>query len=152
VHNLEVDVCVEIMRNVLSEVGLRSAKKVSKSTLSTKNVKEKLEFAKIHKDWTVRDWEKFFYIDETRINYLCSDGISWCWICDKKNLPTCGIKSTVKHCGSLVILWRCLIAKGVGSLYKIEQTFNVVHYLKLLQEELYTTLIDFDFNLDEVIF
>jgi hypothetical protein len=45
-----------------------------------------------------------------------------------------------------------LIAKGVGSLYKIEQTFNVVHYLQLLQEELYTTLIEYNFDLDEDIF
>jgi hypothetical protein len=37
-------------------------------------------------------------------------------------------------------------------LYKTEQTLNVVRYLGLLQEELYTALIDFDFDLDEVIF
>jgi hypothetical protein len=49
-----------------------------------------------------------------------------------------------------MMLWSCLTAKGVGSLYKIKQTLNAAHYLKLLQEELYTTLIDFDF--DEVIF
>jgi hypothetical protein len=50
------------------------------------------------------------------------------------------------------MLWICLTIKGVGSLYKIEQTLNAVRYLGLLQEELYTTLIDFDFNLGEVIF
>ena len=50
------------------------------------------------------------------------------------------------------MLWNCLRTKGVGSLYKIERTFNVVRYLQLLQEELYTTLINFDFDLDEVIF
>jgi hypothetical protein len=32
------------------------------------------------------------------------------------------------------MLWSCLIAKKVDSLYKIEQTFNVVCYLELLQE------------------
>jgi hypothetical protein len=45
-----------------------------------------------------------------------------------------------------------LTAKGFGSLYKIEQTLNVVHYLELLQEELYTIFIDFDFDISEVIF
>jgi hypothetical protein len=34
------------------------------------------------------------------------------------------------------MLWSCLIAIGVGSLYKIKQTLNVVRYLELLQEEL----------------
>jgi hypothetical protein len=37
------------------------------------------------------------------------------------------------------MLWCCLIIRRVGSLYKIEQTFNVVHYLELLQKELYIT-------------
>jgi hypothetical protein len=37
-------------------------------------------------------------------------------------------------------------------LYKIEQILNVMRYFELLQKKLYTTLIDFDFNLDEVIF
>jgi hypothetical protein len=50
------------------------------------------------------------------------------------------------------MLWSCLTTKRVGSLYKIEQTLNVVRYLGLLQEELYTTLIDFDFDLGKVIF
>jgi hypothetical protein len=43
------------------------------------------------------------------------------------------------------MLWSCLTTKRIGSLYKIEQTFNDVHYLELLQEELYTTLIDLIF-------
>ena len=89
---------------------------------------------------------------ETKINHLCSNGISWCWICDKKNLPICIVKHTIKHGGGLVMLWSCLTTKEVGSLYKIGQRLNVVHYLELLQEELYITLIDFDFDLDEVIF
>jgi hypothetical protein len=43
------------------------------------------------------------------------------------------------------MLWSCLTTKGVGNLYKIEQTLNIVYYLELLQEELYTTLIDLIF-------
>ena len=147
-----VDVCVETMRNALREAGLGLAEKVSKPALSAKYVKEKLEFSKMHKDWTVRDWERVVFSDETKINYLCFDGISWCWICDKKNFPTCTIKQTMKHGRGPLMLWSCLTTKGVGSLFKIEQTLNVVRYLGLLQEELYTTLIDFYFDLGEVIF
>jgi hypothetical protein len=71
-----------------------------------------------------------------------------------KKIPTRAVKQIVKHGGGSLMLWSCLTAKGVGSLYKIEQTLNTVRYLGLLQEELYTTLIvfDFDFDLGEVIF
>jgi hypothetical protein len=45
------------------------------------------------------------------------------------------------------MLWSCLTTREVGSLYKIEQILNDVCYLGLLQDELCTTLIDFDFDL-----
>jgi hypothetical protein len=54
----------------------------------------------------------------------------------------------VKHGRGSVMLWSYLTAKRVDNSYKTEQPLN----LKLLQEELYTTLIDFDFDLDEVNF
>jgi hypothetical protein len=34
----------------------------------------------------------------------------------------------------------------------IEQTLNAMRCLELLQNELFTTLVDFEFDLDEVIF
>lgn len=69
------------------------------------------------------------FSDETIINHLCSDEISWSWIRDKKNLPTCAVKQTIKLGGSSLILWSSFTSKGVGSLYKIEQTLNIVCYL-----------------------
>jgi transposase len=53
-----VDVCVETMRNALRKTNLGLAKKVSKPALIAKNVKERLDFVQMHKDWTVHDWEK----------------------------------------------------------------------------------------------
>jgi hypothetical protein len=103
---------------------------------------ERLEFAKMSKDWTKYDWETVVFNDDTRINCLCSDEISWCWICDKKNLATCIVKYILKHGGDLVRLWNYLIAMEVGSLYKIEQTLNALHYLELLEEELFNTLVN----------
>jgi hypothetical protein len=85
-------VCVETVRNALREASLGSTAKVSKPTLSAKHVKERLEFAKMHKDWTVRDWERVVFSDETKVNSLCFDGISWYWIRDKKKFPTRAVK------------------------------------------------------------
>jgi hypothetical protein len=79
-----VDVGVEIVKNTLREASLGSAEKVSKPTLSAKNVKKSLEFPKIYKDWTKREWKRVIFSDEIRINYLCVHGIKWCRICDKR--------------------------------------------------------------------
>jgi hypothetical protein len=64
---LAIDVCVETVRNLLREAVLGSVEKVSKPALFAKNVKEKLEFAKMHKDWTVCDWKGVVFSDETKI-------------------------------------------------------------------------------------
>jgi hypothetical protein len=125
-------VCVETVWNALRETSIGLAEEVSKLALFVKNIKEKLEFAKMYKDWTVHDWERVVFSDEKIINRLCFDGISWCWICGKKNFKTHIVKQLIKHGGGSLMLWSCLRIGGVDSLYKIEQTTNVVHYLELL--------------------
>jgi len=45
-----------IMRNALKGANLGSLVKVSKSALTTKNVKIRLDFAWLHKDWTMTEW------------------------------------------------------------------------------------------------
>jgi hypothetical protein len=65
------DLCVEIVRYALRKAGLESTEKVSKPTLSTKNVKKRLEFAKMYKDWTIYDWKRVVFSDEIIINCLC---------------------------------------------------------------------------------
>ena len=145
-----VDVCVKTLKNPLRKASLKSTKKISKPALSTKYVKERVEFAKMHQDWTICNWERRVFRDETKLNFLCYNGISSCWIYDKKNISACTIKHVVNYSGNSLKLWNYLTIRGVGRLFKIEQTLNVVCYLELLQGDLYTTLIDF--NLNEVIF
>ena len=36
-----------------------------------------MDFAEEHKDWTVEDWKRVIWSDETKINCLGSDGKKW---------------------------------------------------------------------------
>lgn len=69
-----------IVGRVLCEAGLGAKVKQSKPKLIVAHIKARLEFAKRHKDWTISDWERVVFSDETKINRFCSDGHSWCWI------------------------------------------------------------------------
>lgn len=62
-------------------------------------------------------------------------------ICNKKIPLYSAVKQILKHGGSSVMLWSSLIARGVDSLYKIEQWLNIVCYLELFQEDFFTTLV-----------
>jgi transposase len=53
--DMEVGFCDNTLRNALRDVGLRACEKISKPSLSQRNVQERLRFATIHKDWTVKD-------------------------------------------------------------------------------------------------
>ena len=73
------------IRRILRKSGMRSSKKIKKSFLSSKNRKERYEFSKKYKNWTVDDWKHVVWSDETKINRFCSDGNKWCWKSKKRN-------------------------------------------------------------------
>ena len=49
------------------------------------------------------------------------------------------------------MLWSYLTLKGIGSLYKIEWTLNIVRCFELLRKEFFIILAHFNFDLDEII-
>jgi hypothetical protein len=100
----EVGFCDNTLRNALRDVGLKACEKIPKPSLSQRNVQERLRFATIHKDWTVEDWKRVVFSDETKINCFNIDGRSWCWINDKENVPNRIVKQTVKHGGGSIML------------------------------------------------
>jgi hypothetical protein len=65
------------MKNILKEIGLGSTENVFKPTLFAKNLKERLEFVKMQKDWTICGWKMVVFSGEIRINHLCSNEIYW---------------------------------------------------------------------------
>ena len=42
--------------------------------LSEKHRKQRMDFALAHQDWTVENWKKVVWSDETKINRMGSDG------------------------------------------------------------------------------
>ena len=102
-REMGVKMCDNTLRNVLREQGLSSFTKVKKHALSRKNIKDKFRFAQMHKDWTVSDWERVVFSDETKIYRFNSDGRSWCWIEDKENTPVRDVNQIVF--GSSCNMW-----------------------------------------------
>ncbi|KAG0865681.1 hypothetical protein G6F15_012852 [Rhizopus arrhizus] len=42
-------------------------------------MKERYEFARAHLSWTIDDWKKVIFSDETKVNRIGSDGLQWTW-------------------------------------------------------------------------
>ena len=55
-----------------------------------------MDFAESHKDWTVEDWKRVIWSDETKINRLGSDGKKWVWKRPGEGLSDRLVQGTVK--------------------------------------------------------
>jgi hypothetical protein len=71
-HALKNDLGVDVHRNTVARSlklsGLWAISKVHKPLLTTKHRKARLAFAKKYRHWTVEDWKRVFFSDETKIN------------------------------------------------------------------------------------
>lgn len=150
--NFSVNVSDRTIRNALRKEGLKAQEKKKKPKLSAKNIKARLEFAKRHKDWTIQDWKRVIWSDETKINRFSSDGRSWSWIREGGSLQTHHVKETVKYGGGSIMIWGCMTWDGPGFLCKISGTMNGELYKTILMEELQETINWYDLDSSRVIF
>ena len=66
-------------------------------------------FAIRHKAWTLEDWKRVVWSDETKINCLGSDGRKWAWKRAGEGLSDRLVEGTVKFGGESVMLWGCML-------------------------------------------
>src|ERR1700709_2487871 len=73
------EVCAETVRRTLKKEGLKAIKKKNKPSITARHKKLRMEFARRYQSWTVEDWKRVIWSDETKINRLGSDGLKWAW-------------------------------------------------------------------------
>jgi transposase len=151
-QELDKKVSKHTVYRALKEQGLEAVKKVKKPALSPKNICERLAFAKAHKDWTIADWQRVIWSDETKINRFCSDGMSWCWKRDDSSLQDYHISQTVKFGGGSVMIWGCMTHKGPGFMCRIEGAMDKKLYSQVLKKELQMTIDYYELEHEKVVF
>ena len=67
-------VCTQTVRNMLKEEGYVAVTKKKKPLLIARHRKQCLRFALKYREWTVEDWKRVIWSDETKINRFGSDG------------------------------------------------------------------------------
>jgi hypothetical protein len=133
-------------------VGLHAQSKKKKPAISEKNRKERLAFAKSHRDWTVADWKHVVFSDETKVNRFGSDGRSWSWYRDGESLQPRNVLSTSKNQGGKIMVWGCITSEGPGYLADIEGNMDQHLYRRILEGELRDTIAWYGLDEEEMIF
>ena len=120
--------------------------------LSARHRKACMNFACAHKDWTIKDWKKVIWSNETKINHLGSDGCKWAWKRAGEGLSDRLVNGTLRFRGGSLMMWGCMTWEGVGFATKINGRIDGDLYLQILKDELQQTLEYYGFNPPNTIF
>jgi transposase len=74
-EHLGVEMAIRTARNILIRAGLCGRMPAKKPLMREKNRKARLAFARAHKDWTVEQWSRVLWSDESKKTLFGSDRI-----------------------------------------------------------------------------
>lgn len=141
-----------VLRN-LREIGFQAKKRVKKPFLSQKHRKARLEWARAHRHWTVDDWKRVIFSDETKINLWNSDGILYTWIRPGDPVQPFHLQPTVKHGGGSLMFWGCMTWQGLGYGCQVyEGTMRKEDYINILDTTLKESLQHYGYREGDFIF
>lgn len=127
----------QTVRNVLKQSGFYSATKKKVPMLKKTHRERRLEFAKYHQNWTVEDFKRVLWSDETKINRIGSDGKTYIWKERGEQLSDWTTTPTVKHGGgNNLMVWGCMGWNGVGKLIEVEGRMDAEQYCEILEDGL----------------
>jgi transposase len=151
-RKLQLPVSTQTVRNTLKRAGLRSHVKKKRPLLSRAHRKARLVFALRHQHWTVEDWARVIYSDETKINRLGSDGRVWGWKREGTGLEDRDVVGTVKFGGGSVMLWGCMTISGPGYMTQVDGRMDAKQYVDILDQNLLRSARDTGFSGSDFIF
>ena len=129
------DISSQTVRNRLYDNDLHGRTVVKKPLLTKRHIAKRLEFAKQYQNWTVEDWKKVLWSDETKICLHGSDGKRWTWRKAGERLQPKHVKQTIKH-DKYVMAWGCFGWNGVGAIHIINDTLTSAKYVRILSDHM----------------
>ncbi len=138
--------------NGLKDTGLKAVVKKKRPFLSKRHRRERMDFALAHQYWTVEDWKKVVWSDETKINRLGSDGRKWVWKKPGEDLSDRLVQGTQKFGGGSLMMWGCMLLEGVRFACKIDGRMDGELYTKILQDELQESVAYFGKDPSSILF
>lgn len=149
---IDTPVCPQTVRNTLKEAFLKAVVKKKKPLLSKSHRKRQLTFALKYQHWTVEDWKRVIWSDETKINRIGSDGQEYVWKKAGEGLIDREVKGTVKHGGGSLMVWGCIGWNGVGVLSEVEGRMDAEQYVTILEQGLLESIEESGIPEGDVIF
>lgn len=104
------------VRRRLSEAGFPARKPRKKPLLTRKHRRDRLEWAKLHRDWSEEQWNNVLWSDEASFTLFPRPGNTYVRRQPGEEMNEDCLVPTVKHGGGKIMVWGCFHASGVGIL------------------------------------
>ncbi|KAG1040661.1 hypothetical protein G6F43_012246 [Rhizopus delemar] len=114
------------VRRVLKKAGFIAFVKPQKPLLRSQNIMKRLQWAKSHQHWSVDNWKRVIFSDET--------------------------KKTVKHEGGNIMVWSCLTWEGIGWIVDVGHRISSEGYLEVLKDDLLKTMRSYGLDSSKMVF
>ena len=124
---------IDTTKRRLRQNNLYGCRPVKKPLISARNLRTRIKFARDHLSWTVNDWSKVLFSDESKFRLFSSDGVRYVRrpIGDRFNpkyqLPT------VKHGRGNGMVWGCFSHDNLGPIHCIEGIMDQRVYLDIMK-------------------
>ena len=105
-----------------------------------------------HRSWTVDDWKKVVWSDETKVCLQGFGGRELVWERPGGVLTEQQVQGTAKFGGGSLMMWGCMAAQGVGYACRIDGGLDAQLYTHILEDEFLATLKHYKLEKDKIIF
>jgi len=128
------DVHVTTIRRRLLEAGLRAQRPVVRQLLTKRMKKKRLMWARKHKDWSLKDWKKVIFSDESHFKV---QGQKVQYVRRRRNekVREAHIQQKVKH-PDKKMFWGCFRHSGPIDLVAVEGMMRSQQYIDILSKHL----------------
>lgn len=135
-EDLGVDISPKTVKRRLKEAGLTARRPARKPHISAKNRAARLDYALKFKDWTIEQWKRVLFSDESKYNLFGNDSRGHVYRPDGERFNEKYIVPTMKHGGGNVMVWSCFHADGVGPLVRITDKMDRFIYKDILEQHM----------------
>ncbi len=108
-------------------------KRATKPLLNQRQRQKRLTWAVEKKNWTVAQWSKVLFSDESKFCISFGNQGPRVWRKSREAQNTCCLKSSVKFPQSMMI-WAAMSSAGVGPLCFLKSTVNAAIYQEILEQ------------------
>jgi transposase len=138
-----INISPRTVRRALHKEGMKIMHTIRKPLLTATHKRKRLEFALTHKNWTVDDWKRVIFSDETKISQFDNNSRKIVWTKSRKEINPQLIVPTVQGGGLNIMAWGCISRYGFHDLVRLDDKVNAEGYSKVLKNYLLPVIEDY---------